>query len=45
MAHGCEIWGRLGGGPPDQHAHNVSNRRFRPNLKSVRTATPGGPSG
>jgi large subunit ribosomal protein L28 len=43
MAHGCDICGKTSAaGHRISHAHNVSNRRFKPNVKSVRTATPAG---
>ncbi len=43
MAHRCDICGKTSAaGHRISHAHNVSNRRFLPNVKSVRTATPGG---
>ena len=43
MAHGCDICGKTSAaGHRISHAHNVSNRRFKPNVKSVRTAAPGG---
>ncbi len=43
MAHACDICGKSPvAGHRISHAHNVSNRRFRPNVKSVRAATAGG---
>ncbi len=43
MAQCCNVCGK---GPVAgrrvSHAHNVSNRQFKPNLRSVRSATPGG---
>jgi len=43
MSQSCEICGK---GPVSghriSHAHNVSNRQFKPNVRSVRAATPGG---
>ena len=43
MAHSCDICGKTSvAGHRISHAHNVSNRRFKPNVKSVRTATAGG---
>jgi large subunit ribosomal protein L28 len=43
MAHACDICGKTSmAGHRISHAHNVSNRRFKPNVKSVRAATPGG---
>jgi large subunit ribosomal protein L28 len=43
MASGCEICGkRAVAGHTISHAHNVSNRKFRPNLRRVRAAVPGG---
>lgn len=43
MAHSCEICGK---GPVAgrriSHAHNVSNRQFKPNLRNVRVAVTGG---
>ena len=43
MAHACDICGKTSvAGHRISHAHNVSNRRFRPNVRSVRAATSGG---
>lgn len=43
MAHSCDICGKTSvAGHRISHAHNVSNRRFKPNVRSVRTTTPGG---
>ncbi len=43
MAHACDICGKTSvAGHRISHAHNVSNRRFKPNVKSVRAATAGG---
>ncbi|MGE5347392.1 MAG: 50S ribosomal protein L28 [Acidithiobacillales bacterium] len=43
MAHSCDICGKTSvAGHRISHAHNVSNRRFKPNVKSIRVATPGG---
>ncbi len=43
MAQRCDICGKTSvAGHRISHAHNVSNRRFLPNVKPVRTATPGG---
>jgi large subunit ribosomal protein L28 len=43
MPQSCEICGKIPvGGHRISHAHNVSNRQFKPNLRSVRTATAGG---
>ncbi len=43
MAHACEICGKAPvAGHRISHAHNVSNRLFRPNLRRVRAAVPGG---
>lgn len=43
MAHSCDICGKAPvSGHKISHAHNVSNRQFRPNIRSVRTAVPGG---
>ena len=43
MAQACEICGK---GPVHgnriSHAHNVTKRRWNPNLRSVRTKTKGG---
>jgi large subunit ribosomal protein L28 len=43
MAQTCETCGKKAvAGRRISHAHNVSNRQFKPNIRSVRTATPGG---
>ena len=43
MPQSCEICGKSPvAGRRVSHAHNVSNRVFRPNLRAVRAATPGG---
>jgi len=43
MAHACDICGKTSvAGHRISHAHNVSNRRFKPNVKTVRAATTGG---
>lgn len=43
MAHSCEICGKLPvAGHKISHAHNVSNRTFKPNLRTVRAKTSGG---
>lgn len=43
MAMSCEVCGKSPvSGNRISHAHNVTKRRFRPNLRTVRTATPGG---
>ena len=43
MAKQCEIWGRAGGRAQQvSHAHNVSARRFEPNLQTVRAMVNGG---
>ena len=43
MAHACEICGKQSvAGHRISHAHNVSNRKFRPNLRTVRATTAGG---
>jgi large subunit ribosomal protein L28 len=43
MARSCDICGKTSvAGHRISHAHNVSNRRFKPNVRSVRTATSGG---
>ena len=43
MARVCEICGK---GPQRghnvSHAHNLTKRRWKPNLQSIRTAVPGG---
>lgn len=43
MAHACDICGKTSvAGHRISHAHNVSNRRFKPNVRTVRAATAGG---
>lgn len=43
MPQSCVICGKApAAGRRISHAHNVSNRQFKPNLRSVRTAVPGG---
>lgn len=43
MAQACDICGKAPvSGHRISHAHNVSNRQFKPNLRTVRAATPGG---
>ena len=43
MPHACEICGKIPvAGRRISHAHNVSNRQFKPNLRSVRAAVAGG---
>lgn len=43
MARMCEVCGKKTTfGRSVSHAHNVSNRTFRPNLQRIRIATPGG---
>jgi large subunit ribosomal protein L28 len=43
MPHACEICGKASvAGRKISHAHNVSNRQFKPNLRSVRAAVAGG---
>lgn len=43
MPQTCESCGKIPvAGRRVSHAHNVSNRQFRPNLRRVRTAVPGG---
>ncbi len=43
MAYSCEICGKKPvSGHRISHAHNVSNRQFKPNLRRVRAATPSG---
>ena len=43
MAQSCEVCGKSPvAGRRVSHAHNVSNRQFKPNLRSVRAATSGG---
>jgi large subunit ribosomal protein L28 len=43
MPHACKICGKSPvAGHRISHAHNVSNRQFKPNLRSVRAAVAGG---
>jgi len=43
MPHACDICDKAPvSGHRISHAHNVSNRQFKPNLRRVRAATPGG---
>lgn len=43
MPQSCEICGKKPvAGRRISHAHNVSNRQFKPNLRNVRTAVAGG---
>lgn len=43
MAQSCEICGKSPvAGHRISHAHNVTNRQFKPNLRKVRAATEGG---
>ena len=43
MAQSCEICGKSPvAGRRISHAHNVSNRQFKPNLRRVRAAVKGG---
>ncbi|MCC6132595.1 MAG: 50S ribosomal protein L28 [Acidobacteria bacterium] len=43
MAQSCVVCGKKPvAGHRISHAHNVSNRQFKPNLRRVRAATPGG---
>ena len=43
MARVCEICGKKTTfGRAVSHAHNVSNRTFRPNLQRIRIEAPGG---
>ena len=43
MARVCEVCGKKTTfGRSVSHAHNVSNRTFRPNLQRIRIETPGG---
>jgi large subunit ribosomal protein L28 len=43
MANSCGICGKKPvSGHRISHAHNVSNRQFKPNLRTIRTATTGG---
>lgn len=43
MAQSCEICGKSPvAGHRISHAHNVSNRQFKPNLRRIRAAVPGG---
>ncbi len=43
MSQSCEFCGKVPvSGHRVSHAHNVSNRLFKPNIRSVRAATTGG---
>ncbi len=43
MPQMCEICGKSPvAGHKVSHAHNVSNRQFKPNLRRIRAATPAG---
>lgn len=43
MARECDICGKKPvSGSNISHAHNVTKRRFKPNLQSVRTTLPSG---
>ncbi len=43
MPQSCDICGKSPvSGHRISHAHNVSNRQFKPNLRRVRAAVPGG---
>lgn len=43
MAQSCDVCGKKPvAGRKVSHAHNVSNRQFKPNLRRVRAATAGG---
>ena len=43
MASSCEICGKAPvSGHRISHAHNVSKRKFRPNVRNVRAAVAGG---
>ncbi len=43
MPQMCEVCGKSPvAGHRVSHAHNVSNRQFRPNLRKIRAAVPGG---
>lgn len=43
MAQSCEICSKQPvAGHRISHAHNVTNRKFRPNLRRIRAAVPGG---
>lgn len=45
MPQSCDICGKKPvAGHRISHAHNVSNRQFKPNLRRVRTVTPAGGS-
>ena len=45
MSQSCDTCGKKPvAGHRVSHAHNVSNRQFKPNLRRVRVATPGGGS-
>ncbi|HMM34846.1 MAG: 50S ribosomal protein L28 [Thermoanaerobaculia bacterium] len=43
MPQMCEVCGKAPvAGRRVSHAHNVTNRQFKPNLRRVRAAVPGG---